>query len=193
MRIASRESFRRLARWCTSILLLAAVSLPVSPLRAQSGTAITVERGIGNGTGMWRLGVQRDWREWILSAGWTLMLAWDVQFGRWAAQSSRASQHPIAELGVTPVVRLESRGSGRVVPFIEGAVGAHLISRNRVHAALDMSSAYQFGDHVGFGVRLGRTQWLEIAFRHQHLSNASTVQPNHGVNFNILRVAYFLR
>jgi hypothetical protein len=52
-----------------------------------------------------------------------------------------------------------------------------------------MSSAYQFGDHIGFGVRL---RAVEVVFRHQHMSNASTVQPNHGANFNMLRLVYYL-
>jgi hypothetical protein len=93
------------------------------------------------------------------------------------------------DLGITPLVRFLPPAGHRWRAFVEGAVGAHLISRNKVHPRLDMSSAYQFGDHLGLGVQLGA---VEVVFRHQHLSNASTVQPNHGANFNMLRVVYYL-
>ena len=175
------------------IVLLLVMAASVSRAHAQSATAVSLERGLGDGTGVWRLGLQRDWREWLLTTGWRVMVAWEVQLGRWAPSAAAASTRPIAEVGVTPIVRLVQAQPGRIAAFVEGAVGAHLISRNRVHSELDMSSAYQFGDHIGIGVRLGRAPWMEVVFRHQHLSNASTVPPNDGANFNILRVVYYLR
>lgn len=116
-------------------------------------------------------------------------MAWEFQLGRWTGASGRATSG-IWDVGITPLVRLEPPASGRWTTFLEGAIGAHLISRNRVHGRLDMSSAYQFGDHLGIGVRF---RAMEVVFRHQHMSNASTVQPNPGANFNMVRLVYYLR
>ena len=173
------------------LFLFICTALPIG-VHAQNLTAFTFERGSAENTGLWRVGIQHDWREWSLSDSWMTVIAWEVQIGRWEAHSG-ASNHPVGELGITPVVRLERVTHGPATMYLEGAIGAHLISRNRVHDHLDMSSAYQFGDHVGIGVRLGDTPWLEVSFRYQHLSNGSTVPPNDGVNFNILRVVYYLQ
>lgn len=192
MRHQSGGRLRLALRATASILTLCLLCVPVAA-SAQKRTAFTFERGSGDGTGLWRAGILRDWRDWMVSENWKMIVAWEVQVGMWAAHSGPASHRPVAELGVTPVVRLERESVGNATLYFEGAVGAHLISRNRVHERLDMSSAYQFGDHLGVGVRLGQTPWLEVTFRHQHLSNASTVPPNDGVNFNIIRVVYFLQ
>lgn len=192
MRDLSVDARRRVRRFGSICSVVLALLCPLAS-NAQAGMAISLERGAGDGTGLWRIGLQRDWREWTLANGWNAMVAWEVQLGRWDALSGSMSHHPLSEIGITPIVRLERPASGSVTAFVEGAVGAHLISRNRVHSHLDMSSAYQFGDHLGVGVRFGHTPWLEVIFRHQHLSNASTVQPNDGVNFNILRVVYYLQ
>lgn len=184
---------RHLARpLMATLIFLTCAGLPMVA-GAQQLTALTIERGSGDDTELWRMGIQHDWREWTVSRNWMTVVAWEVQIGRWEAQTPASTHHPIGELGITPVVRLERVTEGPATLYFEGAVGAHLISRNRVHESLDMSSAYQFGDHLGVGVRLGSTPWLEISFRHQHLSNASTVQPNDGVNFNILRVVYYVQ
>lgn len=191
MRSSIAGRLRRVVRPLTTMLItVICFSLPFAA-EAQQPAALTFERGSGDGTGLWRIGLQRDWREWTLSRNWTTIVAWEVQIGRWQAHS--AARSPVAELGITPVVRLERNSGGPATLYVEGAVGAHLLSRNRVHDNLDMSSAYQFGDHLGVGVRFGSTPWLEVTFRHQHLSNASTVPPNDGVNFNILRVVYYLQ
>lgn len=183
----------RLRQVLRATTMLALFLLAPVTAAAQRHTAFTFEHGSGDGTGLWRAGILHDWRDWMVSENWKTVVAWEVQVGMWAAHSGPASHHPVAELGVTPVVRLERESMGNATLYFEGAVGAHLISRNRVHDRLDMSSAYQFGDHLGVGVRLGQAPWLEVTFRHQHLSNASTVPPNDGVNFNIIRVVYYLQ
>jgi lipid A 3-O-deacylase len=166
-----------------SILLLAAPTA-----RAQT-EALTWEGGSGGGVEVWRIGFQRPPREFAAIGGWDLTVAWELQAGRWRSRTNGRANDPVWEAGMTPVVRLERDVRDTWHAFVEVAVGAHLISRNKVHPKLDMSSAYQFGNHLGVGVRF---RGVEIVFRHQHLSNASTVPPNHGVNFNMLRAVYYL-
>ena len=47
----------------------------------------------------------------------------------------------------------------------------------------DLSTAWQFGSHIGAGVTCGQ---FEIGYRFQHLSNASIKEPNDGIDFHIL-------
>lgn len=169
-------------------VMLGTLVLWVGSAHAQS-RALTWESGIGDGVELWRVGLQLAPRPVATVRSWKVTLAWEAQIGQWRSRAGGAASRPVWDVGLTPLVRFAPPPGRRWTAFVEGAVGAHLISRNKVHRRLDMSSAYQFGDHVGIGVRVGT---IEVVFRHQHLSNASTVQPNHGANFNILRAVYYL-
>ena len=54
---------------------------------------------------------------------------------------------------------------------------------------VSFSTRFQFGDHLGVGVRRGQ---YDIGLRLQHLSNAGLRNPNPGVNFLQLHLAYEL-
>jgi hypothetical protein len=178
---------RRASAACLAILCT--IVLPTGSASGQGDLAVTMESGAGDGMELWRVGVQGEPRKLKTVGSWMATLAWELQLGKWNARDTRSAGPSVWDLGITPLVRLEEADGGRWTAFLEGAVGAHLISRNKVHRRLDMSSAYQFGDHLGVGVRF---RWVEVVFRHQHLSNASFVQPNHGANFSMLRVVYYL-
>ena len=50
------------------------------------------------------------------------------------------------------------------------------------------TTTFNFLDQAGFGLRLHESAgvaWL-IGYRFQHISNAGRVQPNPGVNFNLV-------
>jgi hypothetical protein len=177
-----------LSRWAATACLVLPSLVPTGTGRAQTPAAITWETGSGEGVELWRVGLQGSPRSLTTIGGWSTTLAWELQIGKWSGSAGRAAAGTW-DVGVTPIIRFEQRANSWWTAFLEGAVGAHLISRNRAHHRLDMSSAYQFGDHIGFGVRL---RAVEVVFRHQHMSNASTVQPNHGANFNMLRLVYYL-
>jgi hypothetical protein len=53
-----------------------------------------------------------------------------------------------------------------------------------------MSTAFQFGNHVGLGYRFGATNAFDLSYRFQHLSNASIKSPNAGINFHQVRAQY---
>jgi hypothetical protein len=53
-----------------------------------------------------------------------------------------------------------------------------------------MSTAFQFGSHIGLGYRFGAKRSYEIGYRFQHISNAGIKKPNPGINFHQVRVQY---
>ena len=55
-----------------------------------------------------------------------------------------------------------------------------------------MSTAFQFGNHIGVGYRFGAKGSYDLGYRFQHLSNASIKRPNAGINFNQVRLQYIL-
>ena len=121
--------------------------------------------------------VEIPWQPW---QGDSLEVDLDLELdiGYWHGEDET-----IWDVGATPVWRLQRRaGHGW---FVEGAVGAYLLSDTYI-GEQDLSSAYQFGDHVGFGWRSHGAQPLELRYRLQHLSNAGLVKPNNGIDFHLL-------
>ena len=49
---------------------------------------------------------------------------------------------------------------------------------------------FQYGDHIGVGVRYGPRYRYDLGVRLQHLSNGGLADPNPGINFVQVRLAY---
>ena len=94
------------------------------------------------------------------------------------------------DVGLTPVFRYAHAARG---PYFEGAVGFHVLSDSHITRRLDFSTRFQFGDHVGAGLRLGANREYDLSLRLQHLSNAGIRNPNPGVNFLQLRFQHHFR
>ena len=167
--------------------LLVTALLAAGPARAIDG--ISAEAGRGDDVNMGRLGVQWDWQaRWFQGKSWHLGGYWDAAIGYWHQSDVGPGQHSsIVDLGLTPVFRIQP--NGLVGPFVEAAIGFHLLSHSSI-GGRRMSTAFQFGDHIGVGYRFGAKQSVEVAYRFQHLSNGSVKRPNPGINFNQIRVQY---
>ena len=63
--------------------------------------------------------------------------------------------------------------------YLEAGIGATLFSTTRF-ANENISTAFQFGDHVGMGFLL--TPNNRIGLRYSHFSNASIKRPNPGLD-----------
>lgn len=98
----------------------------------------------------------------------------------------------VSELSLTPVLRLQGKSMGPGLNWFAelGIAGGHVLSETRI-AGKDISSAFQFGSHIGGGVRFGDKQQWELMYRLQHLSNAGIETPNPGVDFHIIRLGYW--
>jgi lipid A 3-O-deacylase len=146
---------------------------------ALDGTAVEVGYG-DDRTVLLRLSVHDRWqKEMKLGEAWRLAGYWDVAVAIW--DNTDAST---ADIGLTPVFRFE-----REHLYVEAAIGMHLVQR-RISQHRVFSTAFQFGDHIGIGMR-GRDYDLGLAL--QHLSNASIRHPNPGINFILVRYQHYLR
>jgi len=56
-----------------------------------------------------------------------------------------------------------------------------------------VGSAFQFGEHLGFGYRFGVTGAYDLGYRFQHISNGNIKDPNDGINFHQIRLQYWLQ
>ena len=168
------------------LLLIAGLGLTSSG-RAANG--IAVEAGHGNATDMGQIGLIRQWdSQWFTDGNWYLTGYWEASVGRWNSDS--AGGKAVWDIGLTPVFRLQTKANSGVRPYLEGAIGAHLISHTHVDAGRDMGSAFQFGDHLGAGLIFGDQGRFDLGYRYQHLSNADLKSPNDGINFQQIRFAY---
>ena len=147
----------------------------------------SVEYGTGNGAEMWRVGAQWNWKsKWLQRGNWHMGGYWDAQVGQW----SGSGKNTITDLGLTPVFRYQETQPSGISPYVEGAIGFHLISPVRLDEHRGFSSGFQFGDHVGVGARFGERHRYDLGLRFQHLSNAGIKKPNNGINFTQVRFQY---
>lgn len=157
------------------------------PARGIDGVAFEIGRG--GDVGMWRAGAQCDWnKRWFQSGNWHLGGYWDVALGYWHRDDVRTGERDeIFEVGLTPVFRIQP--NALVGPYVEAAIGFHLLSHTSI-GDRRLSTAFQFGDHLGLGYRFGVTGRYDLGYRFQHLSNAGMKQPNSGINFHQIRLQY---
>lgn len=150
-----------------------------SGAHAFDSMALEIGRG-DDETNLLRIAVQERWGEDLWQGErWRVSGYWDFVVGVWDNPDDST-----ADIGVTPVFRFE-----RERLYLEAAIGFHLVQR-RISQHRIFSTAFQFGDHIGIGMR-GRGYDLGVAI--QHLSNASIRRPNPGINFLLVRFQYHLQ
>lgn len=149
----------------------------VHSARTQAIDSVSAELGQGSRTvDLWRVGVQWDQDlAWLAGTRWDLY--WDLSIGSWQSNTGR-----VHDFGLTPVFRYAPASRG---PYLEGAIGWHVVSDSHISSDLRFSTRFQFGDHLGFGYRFDR---YDVALRLQHLSNGGMRNPNPGINFLLLRL-----
>jgi hypothetical protein len=160
----------------------ACLALPL-PARAVDGWAVEVGNG-DEGTDLVRGSLLWKWqRSWFADTGWELSGYWEASAGVWNTDKT------LYDLGVTPVFRLHRRDwTG---PYVEAAIGFHLLSDLSITRTRLFGSRFQFGDHLAAGWRFGARGRYDIGVRAQHLSNGGLKQPNPGINFAVVRFAYY--
>jgi len=163
-------------------VLATAICCFAIPAAAVDGVSLEAGRGEEN-TDSWRLGVHWDWdRQWFADRAWRLSGSWELQFGQWSGPISA-----VTDVSLTPVFRLEPSSPSALSPYLEAAIGFHLVSDYRITGRRFFSTKFQFGDHVGAGVRFGNRHEHDVGLRLQHLSNGGLRRPNPGINFLQLR------
>jgi hypothetical protein len=162
--------------------------LAVAGTKAMAIDGVAIEGGNGDNTDMGRIAVQWDWKKPLYQGnGWNLGGYWDAGIGYWSNDKFPNRNKSITEIGLTPVFRVQ--GDGLTGAYGELGIGAHLLSETTI-GDKTLSTAFQFGDHIGLGYRFGVKQAFDISYRYQHLSNGGIKKPNNGINFNQIRLQY---
>lgn len=74
--------------------------------------------------------------------------------------------------------------------YVEGGIGVYLLSHTINNDTTHMSTSFEFGSHIGAGLRLGERRETRVGISLQHLSNAGIKEPNSGVNFVLLNASF---
>lgn len=157
-----------------------------APSRAVDG--ISFEVGNGDGTDMGRVGAQWDWKtRWLQGQNWHVGGYWDASVGYWHRGSPPGFNEDITDIGFTPVFRLQQ--NDLTGPYLEAAIGFHLLSKTSL-GDKRFSTRFQFGDHIGAGIRFGPKGRYDASYRFQHLSNGGIKRPNNGIEFHQIRLQY---
>ena len=181
-----------IANFLIRCLLVASVAaLAASPALAAGSAfdAASLEAGSGPKVRMVRIGAQSQWeKQWFVSNGTHLSGYWDLSLGQWRASAYRnmPGQHQdITNVGFTPVLRFQA--DDKQGWYAEGGIGLNLLSKRYDNDGHQMSTHFQFGDHLGAGYVFAN-RW-ELGMKLQHFSNGGYKKPNSGANFVILKVA----
>jgi lipid A 3-O-deacylase len=167
-------------------MVVSSLGLAAMPVYALDGGYLLLGRG--DQTDIARVGLLWNWQKtWRVTDDWHLGGNWDVSLGYWQKRGAANDNQRIVDIGVTPVFRLQRNAVAGFAPYLEGAIGFHLLSHTYPGK---LGSRFEFGDHVGMGANFGPKQEYDFAYLFQHLSNGGIKQPNHGINFNQIRFGY---
>ena len=166
--------------------LMLAGAMFADPATAVDG--ISLIGGTGEDARMGAIGLVWNWdKQWFKSGDWSLGGYWEADASYWKGDNPGGES--ITGIGLTPVFRYGS-DAGTFAPYVEAAVGVHVFSGVRINDNKKMGTAFEFGDHVGFGFRFGEGLKYDLGYRFQHYSNAGISENNGGVNFHQLRLKY---
>jgi len=151
-----------------------------------------VEYGSASKLKMARVGATQDFKpewSWFNSNGTHVTGYWDASIGFWRANQWNnvpGADKNIVDIGFTPVFRFEKTNKKGF--YVEGGIGAHVLSKTYNNNDDRLSTAFQFGDHIGVGYVFDN-KW-DIALKAQHYSNGGIKNPNSGVDLIMVKAAY---
>ena len=149
-----------------------------------SGVSVGVGQG-RSGVDIYRLGVQKDF-----SADWLAnRTGWLSGYCEASANYWKKNSDEVYGAAFSPVfVYFFGNHKMAINPYIEAGIGAACISGTRL-GSRRLSTAFQFEDRLGMGVRMRRG---DFCVRYMHYSNGSIAEPNDGIDSIIATVSYRL-
>lgn len=157
---------------------------------AQTIDSASLEVGTGTKTQMVRFGLQSAWKQkWFASNGSHLGGYWDLTLAEWRANAYRnvkGQRQHLTDIGLTPVFRWQN--DSKTGLYFEGGIGVHLLSKLYDNDGNQLSTHFQFGDHIGMGYVLNNK--VDLGLKIQHFSNGGYKKPNTGVNFIVAKASW---
>jgi len=99
--------------------------------------------------------------------------------------SGSGGNNGITVVGITPTLTLFSPKSPG---YLEFGIGAHYFDEKQINSRKSVGTHFEFGDFLGFGLRLGSRQQFEVGYRVIHFSNAGISSNNPGLDFHQIRL-----
>jgi len=122
--------------------------------------------------------VRLIYRQPLSATQWWMPTHLQLGGSLWRVPDVRGSNRRL-DLNATPVWRsMNSWG------YVEAGIGAYLLSKTINSPEHRLPSSFQFGSHIGAGLRLGAGT---IGIALQHLSNAGLKQPNGGIDLILVQ------
>lgn len=150
---------------CTSLASLNANAVDLS-----AAIGSTSQGGL---TARTALGFNWD-RAWLQSSVGKVTGYWDLGYTYWQAGDQAGGRHTIS---LSPVFMYEF-GQGNIKPFLEAGIGISVFSGTNA-GDQKMSTAFNFEDRIGAGLKIGDTQ--KVGIRAIHYSNGGIKEPNDGI------------
>ena len=176
-------------RSCKTAIALACTLVSISQASFAADSA-SVEFGSGENTKMVRVGAQWKWEKaWWPSNGRHIGGYWDATLAQWRGnryQNMPGSTQSITAIGLTPVFRFQN--DSLLGFYAEAGIGVHLLSELYDNNDRQLSTKFQFGDHIAVGYVFKNS--ADVRLKVQHFSNGSIKKPNDGVNFAVIRLSF---
>ena len=170
-------------------LTLALMLLALSPLSHAIDSA-SVEVGTGTKTQMLRVALQSNWQaKWFDSNGSALSGYWDANISTLRGNQYRnvkGAHQNVADVGFTPVFRWQQ--NTKLGFYVEGGIGVHFLSGLWNNDGNQLSTHFQFGDHVGVGYVFANK--FDLGIKLQHFSNGGYKKPNTGINYVVAKAGF---
>jgi len=169
-------------------LIVLAVAIVLSNANAQDEIPIkinAVTMGVGESRDdiyIYRLGLKRDFN--LLSTHLRFLSGYyEASINYWM----KGKEH-ITGAAFSPVFLFTIPSKHTYLrPYLEAGIGISIIS-DTVIGDRNLSSAFNFEDRIGFGLRWDK---YDINFRYMHYSNAGLYQPNEGIDIFILTLSCY--
>jgi len=107
----------------------------------------------------------------------------DTGVAYWWGKGRPTPYGHVWDLNATPVFRWTFAQPAAPRLFVEGGIGANLISTTRLNNDRIFSTAFQFGEMAGVGVSFGPRNEYEVRLYAQHVSNGGIKLPNWGLTY----------
>jgi lipid A 3-O-deacylase len=167
------------------------IMLAAFATRGLAADGVFATWGTGNHVDIYGLGIGTgDWQRWPVHDDWAISVSGLFGAALWVGLDQDTAHKYLVDFFAYPVLRLDFSETSGVVPYVEGSVGANLLTHTRINDDRDLSTAYQFGEFLGAGMTFGERRQYDLAVRVQHVSNANIKLPNAGVTWGSVVFQY---
>ena len=157
---------------------------------AASDKAIVLTGGVAEDAYALHVGIQKAFNPiWGFLNSPKINVISEISIGGWRGRGDYQRKENLVDLGVLSSLRYFPSGKEIGSFFMEGGIGIHLLNRTQINEDRRFSTAFQFGEILGLGWKLGVQRDSEIGLRIQHISNGGIKKPNSGINFAEIRWA----